>query len=107
MNLEQVKQSFTGTKRGYGSERHSIKSLSRRLMLSRQTVRRMLRGGELEFSARFDNGARGTTYEFPSARLDDIRESIVEEIIQEIIARLQGLNVPEHELVLATLQGLR
>jgi hypothetical protein len=44
MTLDQVKQSFSGTKRGYGSERHSIKSLSRRLMLSRQTVRKMLRG---------------------------------------------------------------
>jgi hypothetical protein len=76
-------------------------------MLSRQTVRRMLKGGELEFSARFDNGASGATYEFPSARLNAIRESIVEEIIREIIARLQGLDLPEHEMVLAALHGLR
>lgn len=107
MNLSDVAKSFTGPKRGSGSERHSIKSLSRRLMLSRQTVRKMLKGGELEFSAQFDTGGNGTTYEFPSARLDAMRESIVEEIIHEICARLQGLNMDERELTLAALHSLR
>jgi hypothetical protein len=107
MNLNDVAKSFGGVKRGHGSERHSIKSLSRRLLLSRQTVRKMLKGGELEFSAQFDAGNNGRTYEFPSAHLDAMRESIVEEIINEICARLQGLDVPEHEMVLAALHGLR
>jgi len=107
MNLEQVAKSFTGTKRGHGTERHSIKSLSKRLLLSRQTVRKMLVGGELEFTAQFSAGGNGTTYEFPSARLDAVRESIVEEIIREICARLQGLDMTEQEMVLASLHGLR
>jgi hypothetical protein len=107
MNLNDVAKSFAGAKRGHGTERHSIKSLSKRLMLSRQTVRKMLKGGELEFSAQFDTGGNGPSYEFPSARLDAMRESIVEEIINEICARLQGLDLPEHEMVLAALHGCR
>ncbi len=107
MNLDQVKASFAPAKRGTGAERHSIKSLSKRLLLSRQTVRKMLKAGELEFQQRFDEGANGTTHEFSSARLDATREAIVEEIIQEICSRLQGLDVSEQEKTLAALHGLR
>jgi hypothetical protein len=106
MNLNDVAKSFGGGKRGTGIERHSIKSLSRRLLLSRQTVRKALKSGEMEFSAKFGVGAN-TSYEFPSARLDAMRESIVEEIIHEICARLQGLDMTEQEMVLAALHGLR
>ena len=106
MNLNDVAKSFQGVKRGHGSERHSIKSLSRRLLLSRQTLRAALKNGELQFSQKFDAGPN-TTYEFPSADLDAMRESIVEEIIREICARLQGLDMTEQEMVLASLHGLR
>ncbi len=106
MNLNEVRKSFAGTQRGHGSERHSIKSLSRRLMLSRQTVRKMLASGELEFSAQYDNG-RGCTYEFSSESLDNMRESVVEEVIQEIAARLKNLDCSEQEIVLTALHSLR
>ena len=36
-----------------------------------------------------------------------MRESVVEEIVQEIVARLQGLNMSEQEMVLTALHGLR
>ncbi len=107
MNLNEVRKSFAGTQRGHGSERHSIKSLSRRLMLSRQTVRKMLASGELEFDAKFENGTNGTTFEFSSASLDNMRESVVEEVISEIAARLEGLDCSEQEIVLASLHSLR
>jgi hypothetical protein len=107
MNLNDVAKSFSGVKRGHGMERHSIKSLSRRLMLSRQTVRRALKGGELEFEARFSAGKNGSTYEFKSAHLDSVREQVVDQIIEDIQARLQGLDMTEQEMVLAALHGLR
>ncbi|MEY2487381.1 MAG: hypothetical protein QOH39_3029 [Verrucomicrobiota bacterium] len=107
MNLDEVRKSFAGVQRNYGLERHSIKSLSRRIFTSRQTVKKMLSGGELEFEARFDAGNNGTTYEFKSAYLDSHREAFVNEIINEISARLKGLDMSEQEIVLTALHGLR
>lgn len=107
MNLDEVRKSFAGVQRNYGFERHSIKSLSRRLLTSRQTVRKMLKGGELQFEAQFENGSNGTTWEFKSVYLDSQREAFISDIIDEISARLKGLGASEQEIVLTALHGLK
>ncbi|MEY2487380.1 MAG: hypothetical protein QOH39_3028 [Verrucomicrobiota bacterium] len=107
MNLDQVKKSFHGTKRGHGSERHNVKSLSRRLMLPREGVRKLLKGGHLQFEQQFSAGKNGSTYEFKSAHLDAVREQVVDQLISDIHARLAGLDLNEQEEAIAALQGLR
>ena len=105
--LDQVAKSFHGVKRGFGLERHSVKSLSKRILTSRQTVRKMLKGGELQFEQLFDAGSNGTSFEFKSAYLDAQRETFVNSIIEEIRARLKGLDMSEQEVVLTALHSLR
>ena len=56
--------------------------------------------------AHFGTGSN-RSFEFSSASLDTMRESIVEEIVREIVARLQGLDMTEQEMVLTALHGLR
>src|ERR1017187_6063306 len=107
MTIDQVKQGFAGVRRGFGIERHSLKSLSKRLMIPRSTVKRMLKAGQLQFQQQFSAGRHGRTYEFSSARLDAMREQIVNSIINDIRARLEELDLTDEETAVAAHTGLR
>lgn len=107
MTIDQVAASFGGLTRGFGTERHNVKSLSKRLMAPRSTVKKMLKGGHLKFEQQFDAGRNGKSYEFKSAHLEAAREQIVDQLISDIRARLAGLDLSEQEEAIAALQGLR
>lgn len=106
MKIDDVKKSFAGHRHGMGTESHSLKSLSKRVLVSRATLSKAIRQGELKFSAKIPT-SQGHRYEFSSTYLDDTRSAVVSEIVDEITARLQGLDASEQEQVLAALHGMR
>lgn len=106
MNLNDVKKSFSGQKHTPKTESHSLKSLSKRVLVSRGTLAKAIREGEMKFSRKIPT-SQGHRYEFSSQYLDDTRSAVVDEIVSEIQSRLQGLDVDEQSAVLAALHGLR
>ncbi len=105
--LQKVAESFYSNG-SVSSERHSVSSLGRRLLLSRQTIRKMIASGELKPETHFAAGqGRTLTFEFSGPMLDAQRREVVHEIIREIVARLRGLDVDEQQLTLAALHSLR
>jgi SAM-dependent methyltransferase len=105
INLSSLKSSFAPGGSGH-DESHSLLSLSKRLLISRATLRTMLQRGELK-PRRVTAVGQGSLYLFSGPYLDSVRESVVEEIVNEVTARLRGLNVGEAQIALAAMHSLR
>lgn len=107
--LFEIKQAFVGpghNRNQGGRERHSLSSLSRRLMTDRATTARLLKSGSLEFEASFQAGDH-QTWEFSSGHLNRARGDVVDSCIREICDRLKGHDMTDDEIHLAVRKGLR